>query len=169
VAAAAVVGGIAAMAARQPAVFRVERSATIEAPPETIFALLNDFRHWPGWSPWEKLDPAMTRTHSGAGSGAGAVYAWEGNKKVGAGRMEITDSQTPSRVTIKLDFSRPFEAHNITELTLEPSGNSTVVRWAMHGPNTFVTKIMGVFMSMDKMVGKDFEAGLANLKGLAEG
>ena len=168
VAAAAVVGGIAAMAARQPAVFRVERSTSIEAPPEKIFALFSDFHQWPDWSPWEKLDPAMTRTHSGAASGVGAIYAWDGNKKVGAGRMEITDAQAPSRVTIKLDFLRPFEAHNTINLTAEPSGSSTIVRWVMQGPNTWMTRVMGVFTSMDKMVGKDFEEGLSNLKRLAE-
>ena len=166
--AAAVVGGITAMAARKPAMFRVERSTSIQAPPETIFALLSDFRQWPDWSPWEKLDPAMTRTLSGAASGVGAVYAWTGNKNVGAGRMEITDAQAPTRLTIKLDFLRPFEAHNRIDLTLEPSGGSTGVRWAMHGPNTKVMRVMGTFVSMDKMMGKDFEKGLSNLKRLAE-
>lgn len=162
------VGGVLAYAATKPKTFRVERRRRINARPETIFAFLNDFHRWPDWSPWEKLDPAMNRAHSGAPSGKGAVYDWEGNKKVGKGRMEITASKPSSALTIQLDFLKPFEAHNTTEFTLEPDGDATNVTWAMHGPATYVTKVMTVFMSMDKMVGKDFEAGLDNLQALAE-
>jgi hypothetical protein len=156
------------IAATKPDTFSVERSTTIKATPEKIFPLLNDFHHWPAWSPWEKLDPAMTRTYSGAPAGQGAVYAWKGNSKVGEGRMEILESAPSSKITIKLDFIKPFEGHDITVYTLEPQGDSTKVTWSMNGPMPFVSKIMCVFMSMDKMIGKDFESGLANLKSLAE-
>lgn len=162
------IAGLLIFAAMKPDTFRVERSAIIKAPPERIFPLINDFRRWGAWSPWEKMDPAMTRTHSGAASGKGSVYAWEGNDKVGKGRMEIVESSPPSKVTIKLDFLQPFEAHNTAEFTLEGRGDTTNVTWAMYGPSPYVTKLMTVFFSMDSMVGKDFEAGLANLKAAAE-
>jgi uncharacterized protein YndB with AHSA1/START domain len=162
------VGAVLIYAATKPDTFRVQRAIGINAPPEKIFPFLNDFRRWSAWSPWEKLDPELKRTHSGAESGPGAVYAWEGNRKVGAGRMEITDAPPPSRVAIKLDFIRPFEAHNTAEFTLEPKGDLTTVTWTMHGRNIFFGKVMSVFLDMDKMVGKDFETGLANLKAAAE-
>jgi len=162
------IAALLAVAAMKPDTFRVQRAASIKAPPGKIFPLINDFHNWTSWSPWEKMDPAMKRTHSGAPSGKGAVYEWEGNKKVGSGRMEITDTAPSSRVSLKLDFLRPFEAHNTTDFTLEPQGDSTNVTWAMSGPNLFMGKVMSVFISMDKMVGKDFEAGLANMKSLAE-
>jgi uncharacterized protein YndB with AHSA1/START domain len=157
-----------AYAATRPDSFRVQRETLIKAPADRVFALLNDFKQWPQWSPWEKLDPAMTRTHSGAANGVGAAYAWQGNKKVGEGAMEITQATPPKALTIKLDFIKPFEGHNITEFTIEPQGDQVKLRWDMHGPSTFITKLMGVFFSMDKMIGKDFEAGLANLKAAAE-
>ncbi len=156
------------LAAMKPSSFRVERRTRINAPPEKVFGLLDDFHHWPEWSPWEKLDPTMTRAHSGAASGTGAAYAWEGNKRVGKGRMEILETVQPSKVVVKLDFLAPFEAHNTAEFTLAPSGGATDVTWAMYGPNLFMGKVMSVFMSMDKMIGKDFEAGLANMKKAAE-
>ncbi len=155
-------------AATKPDTFRVERSTTIKAPPEKIFPLINDFHNWGAWSPWEKMDPAMKRTHSGAASGKGAVYEWQGNSKVGAGRMEILESSPPSRIRIKLDFIEPFEGHNTAEYTLDGKGGSTTVTWAMYGPANFMSKLMQVFVSMDSMVGKDFEAGLANMKAVAE-
>ena len=136
-------------AATKPDTFRVERSTSIKAPPEKIFPLINDFHNWPTWSPWEKMDPAMKRTHSGAASGKGAVYEWEGNSKVGKGRMEIVDAPAPSKVTIKLDFLKPFEGHNIAEFTLEPKGDSTNVTWVMDGPRPYVAKVMSVFFNMD--------------------
>jgi uncharacterized protein YndB with AHSA1/START domain len=163
-----VVGAVLIYAATKPDAFRVQRAMGIKAPPEKIFALIDDFRRWSAWSPWEKLDPELKRIYSGEASGKGAVYAWEGNRKVGAGRMEIIDAPPPSRVAIKLDFMRPFEAHNTAEFTLEPRGDMTTVTWAMHGPNIFFGKVMSVFVDMDKMVGKDFETGLANLKVAAE-
>ena len=114
------------------------------------------------------MDPAMKRTYSGAASGKGAVYAWEGNSKVGEGRMEITESSPPSKVTIKLDFVKPIEGHNTAEFALEPKGDSTNVTWSMYGPSAYIAKVIGIFVSMDKMIGKDFEAGLANMKAVAE-
>ena len=155
-------------AATRPDSFRVERATVIKAPPAKVFALIEDFHQWAGWSPWEKLDPAMKRTHSGAASGKGAVYAWEGNSDVGAGRMEILETTAPSRVLIRLDFMKPFEATNTAEYTIQPEGEATRVTWAMYGPAPFLSKLMQVFVSMDKMIGKDFEQGLANLKALAE-
>jgi carbon monoxide dehydrogenase subunit G len=163
-----VVAAILVFAATRPNTFRVQRSARIKAPPERIFSIINDFHNWGTWSPYEKLDPAMKRTLSGPNSGKGAVYEWEGNAKVGAGRMEILESSPSSRVAIKLDFIRPFEGHNIATFTLEPAGDSTNVTWAMDGPSPYVTKVMGIFVNMDKMIGKDFETGLGNLKSVTE-
>ena len=155
-------------AATKPDTFQVQRSATIKAPPEKIFPLINDFHSWESWSPWEGLDPAMKRTHSGAASGKGAVYAWEGNSKVGAGRMEMIESTPSSKIGIQLDFIKPFEGHDVAEFMLVPNGDSTTVTWSMHGPNTYMGKLMSVFFNMDRMVGGDFEKGLANLKAAAE-
>jgi len=159
---------ILVMAATKPDTFRVHRTASIQAPPEKIFPLINDFDNWGAWSPYEKKDPAMKRTRSGAANGKGAVYEWDGDKNVGQGRMEIADTSPPSKVVLKLDFAKPFEAHNIVEFTLEPRGDATNVTWAMHGPVPYVAKIMHVVFNMDRMVGTDFEAGLANLKAIAE-
>jgi hypothetical protein len=167
-ASAGVIGSILAIAAFRPATFHVEREATIDAPIDRIFPIIDDFHEWPNWSPWEKIDPAMHRTHSGATRGRGAIYAWQGNKKVGSGRMEILESNPASGVKIKLDFIAPFEAHNIVDITLRAEAGGTRVKWAMTGTNNFLFRVMGLFMSMDKMVGKDFEQGLANLKQLAE-
>src|SRR5262245_27979980 len=155
-------------AATRPDTFRVERALSIKAPPEKIFVLVNDFHRWGAWSPYETKDPAMKRTISGPVSGNGAVYEWDGDAgKVGAGRMEITET-SPSRIAIKLDFSKPFEGHNIAEFTFEPKGGSTNVTWAMHGPSSYLHKIMGLFLNLDRMIGNDFETGLVNLRTLAE-
>ena len=156
------------LAATKPDTFSVRRVTTVRAPPEKIFPLINDFHQWGTWSPWEDKDPAMKRTYSGAGSGKGAVYAWDGNKNVGTGRMEILEVSAPSKIVIKLDFFKPFEAHNTAEFTMLPQGDATSLRWLMHGPAPFMSKVMQVFMNMDKMIGKDFEAGLAKLKNLTE-
>lgn len=164
----AVLAALFAYAATRPDTFRVQRATGIKAPPEKIFALIDDLHGWGSWSPWEKKDPAMKRTHSGAASGQGAVYEWDGNTEIGKGRMEITETSPPSKVAIKLDFIKPFEAHNIVEFTLEAQGNSTNVTWAMHGPSPYLSKVIGIFIDMDNMIGKDFEAGLANLKTAAE-
>ena len=163
------IAALLALAASKPGTFRIHRATTIKARPEIIFPLINDFHNWGSWSPWEKLDPAMKRTFSGAANGKGAMYAWEGNRKAGVGNMEIAQSTPSSAVTIKLDFIKPFEAHNITEFTLTPAGDSTSVTWDMHGPSPFMSKVMQVFMNVDNLVGKDFESGLANMKRIAEG
>lgn len=162
------VAAVLVLAATRPDTFRVQRSATIKAPPERIFGLINDFHRWGAWSPWEHKDPAMKRTFGAATSGSGAVYAWEGNKQVGQGRMEIAESVAPSRVAIKLDFVKPFEAHNIVEFALEGGGETTHVTWSMTGSTPYFAKIIHLFIDMDRMVGKDFEAGLANLKAVAK-
>ena len=156
------------LAATKPDSFAVQRAAIVNAPPEKIFPLINDFRQWGSWSPYEHKDPAMKRTFSGAARGNGAVYAWEGDKNVGSGRMEILEAAAPSKIVIKLDFFSPFEAHNTAEFTMLPQGDETRVTWRMHGPAPFMARVMHVFINIDKMVGKDFEAGLANLKRLAE-
>lgn len=163
-----VVAGILIYAATRPDMFRVQRTATIKAPPEKIFALINDLRSWSQWSPYEKKDPAMKRTFSGAANGKGAVYEWDGDNNVGKGRMEITEATPPGKILIKLDFIKPFEGHNTAEFTMEPRSDGTVVTWAMYGPASFMMKAMGLFMNMDNMIGNDFAAGLANLKAAAE-
>jgi hypothetical protein len=155
------------LAVGKPDTFRVERSITIQAPPAKITPLIENFQSWRDWSPYEKLDPSMKRTFSGAPSGKGAVYAWDGTGNAGAGRMEIVES-TPQRVGIQLDFSKPFTAHNMAAFTLQPQGPATQVTWSMDGPAPLVSKVMQVFFSMDTMIGRDFEAGLANLKAVAE-
>jgi uncharacterized protein YndB with AHSA1/START domain len=156
------------LAANKPDTFTVRRTTMVKAPPETIFPLINDFHQWGTWSPYETKDPAMKRTYSGTASGKGAVYAWQGNKNVGSGRMEILDSSAPSKIVIKLDFFAPFEGHNTAEFTMLPQGDVTNVTWLMRGPVPFMAKIMHVLMNIDRMVGKDFEIGLANLKRLTE-
>jgi hypothetical protein len=167
-----VVAGILIYAATKPNDFRVQRSLAIKAPPEKIYAQIVDLHGWTAWSPYEKKDPDMKRTFSGAASGKGAVYEWDGNKNVGAGRMEVIEASTPSIVKIKLDFLKPFEGHNTDEFTMVPagaqSGDTTNVTWAMYGPSAFMMKVMGTFMNMDKMIGDDFAVGLANLKAVAE-
>lgn len=165
---AAIVVIILALAAFQPAEFRVSRSATIAAPASAIFAEINDFHHWQAWSPWEKLDPAMKRTFEGPASGIGAIYGWEGNKKVGSGRMTIAASRPSDLIRIRLEFLKPWESQCVTEFTLVPQGSATVLTWSMSGPNKFIGKLMCVFMSMDKMIGGDYEKGLASLKSLVE-
>lgn len=157
-----------AYASTRPDSFRVERSAVIKAPAERVFGHVIDLRGWAAWSPYEKKDPGMKRTFSGADKGKGAIYEWDGNKEVGAGRMEVTEAATPARILIKLDFLRPFEGHNIAEFTFRPEGDATRVTWAMYGPAAFVTKVMGLVFDMDAMIGRDFEAGLASLKALSE-
>ena len=163
-----VVAGILLYGATRPDTFRVQRTVNIKAPPDRIFALIDDLHGWAAWSPYEKKDPAMRRAFSGESRGKGAVYEWDGNNNVGKGRMEVVKSTPPSRIAIKLDFIKPFEGHNTAEFTLEPKGDNTIVTWAMYGPSAFMMKVMGIFMSMDTMIGKDFEAGLASLKALAE-
>lgn len=149
--------------ATRPAEFRLSRSRTIQAPPELAHSYVNDFHRWQAWSPWEKLDPGMKRAHSGAPSGTGAVYHWAGNRDVGEGRMTITDSQPARTVTIRLEFLKPFAATHTTQFDLAPSGTGTHVTWTMTGHNNFLAKAFSLVMDMEKMVGPDFEKGLANL------
>ena len=157
-----------ALAATKSGSLHIERSARVQAPADKIFPLINDFHRWVEWSPFERLDPAMKKTYSGAASGKGAIYEWVGNSKAGQGRMEITDASSPSRVTIKLDFLKPFEGHNVTIFTMVPDGDATRVTWAMDGPSPFMMKAMRVFVNMDNMIGKDFELGLSNIKVVTE-
>ncbi len=161
--------GILALAAMKPDYFRVERTTNIQAPAEKIFPHINVMQNWTAWSPWEKLDPAMRRTYTGPTSGVGSKYSWEGNKNIGVGSTEIIESMPPSKLVMNLDFIKPFEAHNVVEFTLVSKGeNSTDVTWAMHGPQPFFAKIMSVILNCDKMVGKEFEGGLASLKKVSE-
>jgi hypothetical protein len=159
---------ILVLATTRPDTFRVERSIAIRALPDSIWPFLDDFHRWRAWSPWEGMDPAMTRTYSGADSGVGATYEWAGNRKVGSGRMEITEARPTFFVTIALDFRTPFESHNTARLALHAAADSTIVTWTMTGPNGYFAKVMSIFVSMDRLVGKDFEAGLANLKSVVE-
>jgi carbon monoxide dehydrogenase subunit G len=163
-----VIAGVLIYASTRPDSFRVQRSASIKAPPQKIFPLIDDLKAWAGWSPYEKKDPAMKRSFGPITAGKGATYEWAGDKNVGQGRMEILEAQPSSKVLIKLDFIKPFEAHNMAEFTLEPKGDTTQVTWAIFGPSAYITKVMGLFFNMDTMIGKDFEAGLADLKAAAE-
>ena len=155
-------------AATKPDTFRVQRSISLNAPLERIFAHINDLTNWGAWSPWEKKDPAMKKTFSGAPQGKGAACEWDGNNQVGKGRMEILESLPPSKILIQLDFLKPFEAHNRAEFTLTARDGSTTVTWAMYGPQPYLAKVMGIFFNCEKMVGPQFETGLANLKAVAE-
>ena len=165
----AVIAGLLLFANSRPNTFRIERATVINAPPGKLFGLVDDLRAWASWSPFEKLDPAMKRIFSGAPSGVGAAYDWDGNRRAGQGRMEITESTPSSKVTIKLDFTRPFVSHNMTVFTIVPNGDTSLVTWSMEGPNSLMGKVMGIFVNMDAMLGKDFATGLANMKVLAEG
>ena len=160
-------GAAAAYVATRPDAYHVERSTTVDAPAATVFAQIDDLSVWKEWSPWEKKDPAMKRSFSGPQDGKGARYAWEG-KKAGAGSMEITEAKPSSQVSLRLDFTKPFKANNLVDFTMVARGDSTDVTWEMHGPMSFVSKIMHVVINTDRMVGKDFDKGLANLKAIAE-
>jgi len=156
------------LAATKPRIFRVQRQANVNAGPDKLFPYINDFHKWAEWSPYEKLDPGMKRTFRGNTSGKGAIYEWEGNSKAGKGRMEILESSPSARVSIKLDFIKPFEGHNIAEFVMAPKEGHTEIIWSMQGPAPFVARIFHVFINMDTMIGKDFQAGLNNLKAIAE-
>ena len=160
--------GLLGFAATRPNDFVVSRSVVINAPPEKLEAMVSDFHQWSAWSPWEKMDPAMTRAYEGPASGVGSAYVWTGNDKVGSGRMDI-QKVTPAReVVFGLHFVKPFKADNTGRFTFEPQGAGTKVSWSMAGKNPYIAKLMGVFFNMDQMIGKDFEAGLANMKAAAE-
>ena len=156
------------IASMRPSTFSLQRSINVNATPEKIFPHLNDFKNWGAWSPWEKMDPELKRSFSGSASGKGAHYSWIGNKKVGEGNMEITRSVPSSNIELDLNFLKPFKASNVTEFKITQNGNTSNVNWEMRGPLNLFMKIMHMFMNMDKMVGKDFEAGLANLKSIVE-
>ena len=166
--AAAVLAAFAIVVALQPPTFHIERSVTVQAPAENAFALVNDFHGWNVWSPWEKLDPKMQRSYSGAASGAGAGYAWQGNKEVGEGRMTIMKSERPSLVNIQLEFLKPFPGDSNATFTFVTVSDGTKVTWAMDGKNTIPGKIAHLVMDMDKMLGENFDRGLAALKSAAE-
>ena len=165
---AAIIAAFLAIVAVQPANFRITRAVTITAPPETVFAQVNDFHKWEAWSPWAKIDPAMKTTYSGSATGAGSVYTWIGNNDVGEGKMAITASHPSEHIAIDLEFIKPFAAKNVTELVFKPDGDKTNVTWSMTGKNNFMMKGFGLLMNMDKLVGDDFEKGLAQMKTVVE-
>ena len=153
----------------QPDEFRVARSAMIAAPPEQVFPHVNTLRSWEAWSPWAKLDPNARNSFEGPDAGVGAAMAWDGNKKVGAGRMTIVESRASNWIKFKLEFLRPFKATNFAEFTFTPEGQQTTVNWSMSGTNNLAGKVFGLFVNCDKMIGRDFEKGLASLKAVVEG
>lgn len=157
-----------AVAASRPDHFRIERSATIHASPERIFPFINELHRWQTWSPYEKKDPDMQRHFEGPSSGVGAAYGWSGNKNIGSGRMEISESVPASRVALRLEFFTPFKASNTAQFLLAPQGDATRITWIMQGRSPFMSKLMGLFLNFDTMVGRDFEEGLANLRALTE-
>ncbi|MBL9124794.1 MAG: SRPBCC family protein [Planctomycetaceae bacterium] len=166
---AVVVAGFLALVAAQPAGFRISRSTLVAAPPEVVFAEINDLRCWNDWSPWAKLDPQMEQHYEGPPTGVGAVSRWKGNAQVGEGRMEITESSSPEFVTIQLDFIKPFQATNFAQFVLESPGHrQTSVTWAMSGRRNFMMKLFHLLMNVDKMLGKQFDQGLSQLKEVAE-
>jgi uncharacterized protein YndB with AHSA1/START domain len=154
--------------ALQPSDFRVARSATISAPPPAVFAQVNDFHKWEAWNPWGKIDPAMKQTYEGAPAGPGAIYTWSGNNEVGEGRMTITDSRPSELIRVKLEFFKPFAATNTAEFAFKPEGNQTLVTWSMFGEKNFMAKAVHLVMNMDKMIGGQFEKGLADMKSAVE-
>jgi hypothetical protein len=158
----------AVIVALQPSEFRIARSTTISAPPAAVFAQVNDFHKWEAWNPWGKIDPAMKQTYEGAPAGIGAIYTWAGNNEVGEGRMTITESRPSGLIRIKLEFFKPFAGTNIAEFTFKPEGNQTAVTWSMTGQNNFMAKAIHLFMNMDKMIGGQFEKGLASMKSVVE-
>ena len=164
-----IIGAFAIFVAMQPSDFRVTRSETIAAPPADVFPHVNDLHKWEAWSPWAKRDPDAKNTYAGAEAGEGAVFEWDGNDDIGAGRMTIAESRPAEYIKIDLDFLRPFEASNTSEFTFEPQGDQTVVTWSVYGPQGFIEKAVGLFIDFDEMLGNDFEAGLASMKSVVEG
>jgi uncharacterized protein YndB with AHSA1/START domain len=168
IALAAIIGLFLVVVAMQPSEFRIERSTTIAAPAENVFAQVNDFHNWDAWSPWAKLDPNAKNTFDGPPAGKGAVFHWAGNSEVGEGEMTITESRPNEHIRIKLEFIKPFADTSTTEFTLKPEGDQTHVTWSMFGNNNFMSKIFCLFMDMEKMVGGSYEKGLANMKTIVE-
>jgi uncharacterized protein YndB with AHSA1/START domain len=165
---AVIIVALIVVVAIQPEDFRLSRSTTVAAPPADIFSQINDFHNWDLWSPWAKLDPTMKTTFAGSAAGEGSTYSWSGNSKVGEGRMTITKSQPPELVLIQLEFLRPMRANNLTEFTFKPEAQETRVTWTMSGKKNFMAKAFHLIMNMEKMVGPDFEKGLAQLKSVVE-
>lgn len=168
IALAVVVIALVGVVAVQPSGFRIARTTTISAPPPAVFAHVNDFHKWEAWNPWAKLDPAMKQTYGGAAAGTGAIYTWAGNREVGEGRMTLTESRPTELIRIKLEFLKPFRATNTAEFTFKPDGDRTVVTWTMTGEKNFIAKAVGLVMNMDRMVGGQFETGLARMKSVVE-
>jgi len=160
--------GFMAIVAMQPSDFRVTRSINIHAPPEVVFAQVNDLHKWEGWSPWLKVDPAMKQNYEGAPAGVGAIYNWDGNMEVGAGRITVIESRPNEFIRLKLEFFKPMKGVNTAEFTFKPEGDQTVVTWTMFGECNFIAKVFQIFVSMDKMVGEQFEKGLASMKTIVE-
>jgi hypothetical protein len=169
IAVAAVIAVFLIVVALQPGEFRVARSAAISAPPPVLFEQVNDLRKWEAWNPWGKIDPAMKQSFEGPPSGTGAIYKWAGNSEVGEGRMTITESRPNELVRLNLEFFKPMAGTSTAEFAFKPQGNQTEVTWSMTGKNNFIGKAMCLFMSMDKMIGEQFEKGLADMKAIAEG
>lgn len=165
---AAVVAVLAVVISLRPSEFHVERSLAMSAPPARVFEEVNNLHQWEAWSPWAKRDPNMKKSYEGPEAGAGAVYRWDGNAEVGAGNVTIAESQPDERIGIRLVMVRPFACDNAVEFTFKPQGDQTVVTWGMDGKYNFITKAMGLFMSMDRMIGGDFEQGLTSLKSIVE-
>ncbi len=168
IALAVVVIALVGVVAVQPSGFRIARTTTISAPPPAVFAHVNDLHKWEAWNPWAKLDPAMKQTYGGAAAGTGAIYTWAGNREVGEGRMTLTESRPSELIRIKLEFLKPFRATNTAEFTFKPDGDRTVVTWTMTGEKNFIAKAVGLVMNMDRMVGGQFETGLARMKSVVE-
>ncbi len=160
--------GVLVLAAMRPDTFSFERKGVIKAPPDKVFGFINDFKNWSHWSPWEKKDPNMKRTYGASTVGKGATYGWEGDKNVGVGNLVIFESTPSSKIALNLNFEKPFKVSNVVSFLLTPVGDTTEVVWRMEGASNFMSKVMQLFMSMDKMVGRDFDAGLASLKAAAE-
>lgn len=167
IAVAIVLLGLVVLVAMQPSTFRIERSREITAPAYVVFDLINNFKHWSAWSPWEKLDPTMKKKYAGPETGVGAVYEWSGDKQVGAGRMAITESEPGKKVGIELEFKKPWQATNRTYFVLEPAGRAVVVTWTMEGDNDFMSKAASLFLNVNESLGKDFEAGLREMDSVA--
>jgi hypothetical protein len=165
---AAIIVGFVALVAMQPSEYRVERTAVISAPPPNVFVQVNDFHNWEAWSPWAKFDPAAKATFDGTTAGVGAVFSWSGNDEIGEGRMTLTDSHPNDLIRIKIDFVRPFEGTSFAEFAFRPQADETAVTWSMAGHNNFIGRAICLFVNMDKMLGGDFEKGLANLKSVVE-
>lgn len=163
------VAALAVFVAMQPDDFRIERSATVNAPATDVFAQVNDFHKWEAWSPWAKLDPAAKAVFEGAAAGKGAVFKWSGNDKVGEGTMMVAESRPGEFVRIDVEFVKPFEGKNTSEFTFKPAGGRTVVTWSSYGKHNFISKAMCLVMNMEKMLGPDMEKGLAQMKSVAEG